>query len=134
MIQDTLIRTMANVEHFVPRDGDALGAYLRQALNNRIRDEVRKVHGKPQREDLRDDHFDGGASPLEAALGSETLNRYEGALRRLSVEDRGVVRARMELGMSYEQVASATNKSTADAARMAVVRALRRLAREMNRR
>jgi RNA polymerase sigma-70 factor, ECF subfamily len=133
MIQDTLLRTLANVDTFVPRRDGALGAYLRHALNNRIRDEIRKVHGRPRKEDLRDDQVDDGASPLEEALGGEALQRYEDALGRLTEEDRELVLARIEMGMSYEQVASATRKSTPDAARMAVGRALVRLAREMDR-
>ena len=41
MIQETLMGTFRNVGAFEPRHDGALGAYLRQALNNRIRDEVR---------------------------------------------------------------------------------------------
>jgi len=133
MIQDTMIKTFRNVESFVPRHDGALGAYLRQALHNRIRDEIKKVHGRPRKEEIQDDHADGGASPLEQALGSEALRKYEEALRRLPEDDRDVVLARIEMGLSYQEVASATNKPSADAARMAVSRALVRLAKEMDR-
>lgn len=133
MIQETLIKTLRNVETFVPRHDGALAAYLRQALTNRIRDEVRNAARRPRTEEIAPDLADGGTSPLETAIGSEALRRYEQALGRLSEENRELVLARVELGLSYEEVARATNKPTADAARMAVSRALVRLATEMDR-
>ena len=132
MIQETLMGTLRNVETFEPRHDGALGAYLRQALNNRIRDEIRKVHARPRKEELQDDQAGEGASPLEEAVGHEALRRYEEALRRLTDEERELVLARTEMGMTYAQVAAATNKPTPDAARMAVSRALVRLAMEMD--
>ena len=132
MIQDTFMRTFRNVENFEPRHDGALGAYFRQAMHNRIRDEIRKVDARPRRETIRDIHPDEGASPLEAAIGSEALQRYEAALQRISVEDREMIIARIEMGMSYAEVAAATNKPSADAARMAVSRALVQLAKELD--
>ena len=82
--------------------------------------------------EIREDQSDPGASPLEAAIGGEALRRYEEALDRLSSENRELVLIRIEMGLSYEEVARATNKPTADAARMAVTRALVRLATEMD--
>jgi RNA polymerase sigma-70 factor (ECF subfamily) len=132
MIQDTFMRTMRNLENFEPRNDGAFGGYLRQALNNRIRDEMRKVHGRPGRDALGEDHRDEGASPLEEAIGAEALERYENALRSLSDDDRALVLARIEMGLSYDEVATATGKPTSDAARMAVGRALIRLAKGMD--
>lgn len=133
LIQDTLLKTLRNLESFAPRHEGALAAYLRQAVDNRIRDEVRKVLGRPRREGVRDDHPDESASPLEAAVGSEALRRYEAALCRLSDEERDLILARVEMGLTYDEVANATGRPSADAARMAVGRALVRLAREMDR-
>jgi RNA polymerase sigma-70 factor (ECF subfamily) len=132
LIQDTLIKAFRNVEEFVPRHDGAFGAYLRHSINNRIRDEIRKVNRKPQQVELREDHRGGGASPLEEAIGSEALERYESALQRLSEDDRALVLTRIEMGLSYKEVASATNRPNADAARMAVSRALLKLATEMD--
>ncbi len=133
MIQETLIKTLRNVKAFEPRHDGALAAYLRQALTNRIRDEVRNAARRPRNEEIAADLSDGRTSPLEAAIGSEALGRYEAALGRLSSDERELVLARVELGLSYEEVARATQKPTADAARMAVSRALVRLATEMDR-
>src|SRR6185503_7890591 len=52
MIQETMVRTFQNLEGFVPQHDRAFGAYLRQALLNRIRDEVRKAQARPLRADL----------------------------------------------------------------------------------
>jgi RNA polymerase sigma-70 factor (ECF subfamily) len=71
------------------------------------------------------------ASPLEAAIGRELFARYEAALDALGGTEREAVIARVELGCSYEEIAHLTDKPTADAARMTVARALRRVAAQM---
>ena len=76
---------------------------------------------------------DDGTSPLEAAIAQETLDRYDAALQRLNPEDREVVVSRVELGLSYAEMAEALNKPSPNAARMAAVRAIVRLAEEMKR-
>jgi RNA polymerase sigma-70 factor, ECF subfamily len=132
VIQDTLIKTFRNVDAFVPRHDGAVAAYLRQALHNRIRDEARRVQARPRMAELSDGRPDVAASPLEEAVGREALARYEEALRRLSDDERELVLARIELGFSYDEIAAHTKRPSADAARMAVGRALVRLATEMD--
>jgi len=132
MIQDTLVRTFRSVEAFVPRHDGAFAAYLRQVLDNRIRDEVRNATRRPRGDEISESRAGSEVSPLEAAIGGEALRRYEGALGRLSEDDRALVLSRIELGLGFAEVARATNKPTADAARMAVRRALVRLATEMD--
>jgi len=51
----------------------------------------------------------------------------------LKPEEREAIIARIELGYSYEELAAALNKPTADAARKTAQRALVRLAEEMKR-
>ena len=53
------------------------------------------------------------------------------ALTRLRTEEREAIVARVEMGLSYQEIAEALGKPTPEAARMAVSRALMRLAREM---
>ena len=65
------------------------------------------------------------------AIGHEALGRYELALQRLSPRDREAVVARIELGMEYAELALVLGKPSPDAARVAVARALVRLAQEM---
>ncbi|MEO7135421.1 MAG: sigma factor-like helix-turn-helix DNA-binding protein [Vicinamibacterales bacterium] len=76
---------------------------------------------------------DEGTSPLEAAIGQETVESYEAALNRLLPEEREAIVTRVEFGLSFAGVAEVLGKPSPDAARMAVVRALVRLAEEMGR-
>lgn len=132
MIQETLMRTFRGMDAFVPRHDGAFAAYLRRVLDNRIRDEVRNAARRPRGDEVSEGRAGSEASPLEAAIGSEAVRRYEGALSRLAEDERDLVIARIEMGLSFEEVARATNRPTADAARMAVGRALLRLATEMD--
>jgi RNA polymerase sigma-70 factor (ECF subfamily) len=133
VVQETLLQTLKNIDAFRPRHEGALQAYLRQALMNRVRDEVRRVTRRGVAEEIDDDGYqDPSASPLEEAIGSEAVARYEKALSRLSESERELVIARVELGQSYQQIAAGHGKASADAARMAVSRALLRLAEDMD--
>jgi RNA polymerase sigma-70 factor (ECF subfamily) len=134
LVQETLTQTLRHIDTFEVRHDGALQAYLRQALVNRVRDEVRRVTRQPAGLGLghRDDHTDPSASPLEQLIGAEAVERYEAALQRLSPDERELVIARVEMQQTYQQIASAHGKPSPDAARMAVTRALVRLAEEMD--
>jgi RNA polymerase sigma-70 factor, ECF subfamily len=133
LVQETVIRAVKRLDAFEPRHEGALQAYLRQAVMNRIRDEVRRAVRSPAETGLDDRHADGTASPLDVAIGAEAVSRYEAALARLRPEEREAVIARIEMDGSYHDLATALGKPSADAARMAVSRALVRLAEEMSR-
>ena len=131
LVQDALLNSIRNLDHFEPRGDGALQAYLRQAVFNRIQDEVRRVQRRPQRSDLEETEASSAPSPLEEAIGRDVLSRYEAALQRLRAEDREAIVARVELGQTYRQVATSLGKPSEEAAQMAVSRALVRLAKEM---
>ena len=131
LVQETFIRAMRGINRFEMRHEGALHGYLRQAIVNRVRDEVRRGKRTPAITELNDQQADHDATPLELAIGEEALQRYEAALTRLREEERQAVVARVEMGLSYQEIAEALGKPTAEAARMAVSRALMRLAREM---
>lgn len=133
IVQEAVLRTFARLDEFEPRREGALQAYLRQAILNRIRDEVRRAGSRTPSIELDPQSPDPGASPFEHAVGTEMAERYEVALTSLSNDDREAIVARVELGGTYEEVAVALGKPTADAARMAVGRALLRLAEAMGR-
>lgn len=133
LVQETVIRALKRLDRFESRHEGALQAYLRQAIVNRIRDEIRRTKRSPAETALDEKASDHGASPLEAAIGAEALERYEAALARLRPEEREAIVARVEMDGSYQDVAQALGKPSADAARMAVSRALLRLAEEMSR-
>jgi len=133
LVQETVFRAVNRIGAFEPRHEGALQAYLRQAVMNRIRDEVRRKMRTPAQESLDDRHEHQAASPLDEAIGHEAVERYEAALSRLRPEDREAIIARVEMESSYDAVAQALGKPSPDAARMAVSRALVRLAEEMSR-
>jgi RNA polymerase sigma-70 factor (ECF subfamily) len=132
LVQDVVAHTLTRLAVFEPRHQGALQAYLRQAVMNRIRDELRRRARRPVAVELDDRHADAGESPLEQAIGREDLERYEAALARLDARDREAIVARLELQQSYEEIALALGKPSADAARMAVVRAIARLIEELD--
>lgn len=133
LVQETLMQTFKRIDTFKPQREGALLAYLRQSIVNKVRDEVRRRARRPLPETLNESAVDGAVSPLDAAIGQEAVERYESALQRLHDEEREAIVARVELGMSFDEVAAALGKPTADAARKAVSRALLRLAEEMRR-
>lgn len=133
IVQETAIRAMQRIGGFEPRHAGALQAYLRQAIVNRIRDEIRHKGRLPMQAELDENQRDLSASPLEAAIGHEAVERYETALARLRPEEREAIVGRVEMDSSYEELAQALGKPSADAARMATSRALLRLAQEMSR-
>jgi RNA polymerase sigma-70 factor, ECF subfamily len=133
LVQDTLLQTFKRIDDFEPRRVGALHAYLRQAVLNRIRNELRRKGRQPDATDLDDIDVESGESPLEQAIGREAVERYEAALNRLTAEEREAIIARVEMGYSYEELAEVLGKPTPDAARKAARRALVRLAEEMKR-
>lgn len=133
LVQETLLQTFNRMDAFEPTREGALQAYLRQAVMNRIRDEIRRKGRRPARVELDGTELDQGRSPLEEAIGIEEIERYEEALGRLRPDDREAIILKVELGHTYEEVARLLDKPTADAAHKATKRALVRLAEEMAR-
>jgi len=131
LVQETLLQTFKRIDRFEARGDGALQAYLRQGVLNRIRDEFRRAGRRPPNEQLDSQKPDSGASPLEQAIGQQAVDRYEKALQRLRAEDREAIVARIEMGFTHDELATLLGKPSANAARMAVERALVRLAAEM---
>ena len=131
LVQDSLLQTFKRIEGFEHRGEGAFQAYLRQAVLNRIRDTLRRGRRLPAREELDHEMPGSDVSPLEAAIGTEAVEQYDSALERLSTDERELIVARVELELTYAEIAEATGRPTANAARMAVSRALIRLAEEI---
>jgi RNA polymerase sigma-70 factor (ECF subfamily) len=133
VIHETIVETLRHLGRFEYRGEGALQAYLRQAVINRIRNELRKLTTRGAKLALDSAIHDDGTSPLEAAIAQETLDRYDAALQRLKPEEREAIVSRVEFGLSYAEIAEILKKPSANTARMTVVRALLRLADEMKR-
>ena len=78
VVQDALQQTFARLEGFESRRGSALRAYLRRAVDNRVRDELRRATRRqaavlpvPQVE-----ASDAGGPQLRQVLDAEAWRRY----------------------------------------------------------
>jgi RNA polymerase sigma-70 factor (ECF subfamily) len=133
LVQDTLLRTLEGLDRVEVRGPGGFQAYVRQAVLNRIRDQIRWAGRRPGREEVPEELHDPAPSPLEEAIGSDVLARYERAFASLSAADQELLHLRIELGFEPEQIATMTGRPSRDAVRMAVQRALARLSEAMGR-
>ena len=132
LVQDTILNSLRRLDQFESRHEGALQAYLRQAVLNRIRDEARRFGRRPAAAELTDSQPADSASPLDIAIGREGVARYEAALQRLRPADREAIIGRLELQHDYQELAVILGKPTANAARVAVTRALARLMEQLD--
>lgn len=132
LVQETMLHTFRRLDGFEVRRRSALKAYLQQGIQNRIRDELRHL-ARARKTGLSDDLIDSRPTPLDEAITLETEARYKQALSRLSAREQELIVGRFELEYSFEQLALATRRRSAAAARVALSRAVARLAGEMDR-
>lgn len=131
LVQTTLMRALNAVQRFEPRREGAFLAYLRKILLNRLRTAVQRADAGPALRSLPDRLQASRPSPLEEAIGAEVMNAYEAALDSLTEDQHQAVVLRIEMGLSFHQVAEAMESPSADAARMLVARGLARLSERM---
>jgi RNA polymerase sigma-70 factor, ECF subfamily len=131
IVQETLVQSLRHLDRFSADHSGAFWAYTCQALRNRLTDVVRRAARRPATAALSADHVASDPSPLEQSVGSETLRLYEEALMRLRPIDRELIIAKVELGFDYDEIADLCQKASIGATRVAVSRALIRLAAEM---
>jgi len=131
LVQEAVTRTFLNFKKFEYRGDGALQAYLRQAVMNRVRDELRRHRRRPGSVELDSQVVANAPSPLETAIGQEAMDRYQEGLMKLSSSDRDAIIGRLELGLTYEELAEYLGKPSADAARKGAQRALVKLVEDM---
>ena len=131
VVQDVLLRTLQGLDRIEVRGPGGFQAYVRRAVLNRIRDEVRWAARRPGPDGVPETLADSEPSPLERAITADTLQRYERALEMLDDDEKELVLLRLELDYPYEEIAAMTGRPSADAVRMAVRRALARMATAM---
>jgi RNA polymerase sigma-70 factor (ECF subfamily) len=132
LVQEAGMRVLRRLDSFESRRVGALQAFLRQTVRNLICDEIRKVRHRHISLEFPDEVEDEQLSALETLIAKERVERYEMAMKRLQSVDRELIVARFEMGLAFDDVAVATGRPTAAAARMAVTRAMGRLAAELN--
>jgi len=128
IVQDVVVRALGHIDRFDHRTVNGLRSYLRESVRNRIRDEIRRVSRRGVPEEVSESVEATSRTPLEEAILAERSEIYLHALRTLKPEERMAVIFRLEHGWSYDAIAEKLRKSSPDAARMAVTRAMKRLA------
>ena len=127
VVQDALLNTFRRLEDFQPRHDGALLAYLREAVANRIRMELRRRSPEVDGAIEPDAMPSGLPSPLETVVTRDALAQYERSLAQLDDDDRAAIVGRFEMGYSYDALARAMQRPSPEAARKLTERALRRL-------
>lgn len=132
LVQEAFAATFRRLPRIEPRRKRAIRAYLQQSIRNKIRDELERAgkvetSAQPPSPPVAQD-----ASPLDRAISAENERRFLRALQRLSPADQELIVGRIQLDYNYDQLALATGKASPDAARVAVRRALLRLAQEVS--
>jgi RNA polymerase sigma factor (sigma-70 family) len=133
LVQDALLQTFRRIDVFEVRGAGALQAYLRQAILNRVCDELRRRGRRPDTTALDIEALASIVSPLEPVIGREAVATYQQALSRLTPEDREAIVGRIEMGYSYEELAQVLGRPSPEAARKAAQRAVVRLVEVMER-
>lgn len=127
LVQTAVAKTLKQIVRLQIDQQGGLHAYLRQAVKNLIKNELRRAMRHPRQVELDPEMAAVANSPLSQAIAAEEYERYERALARLSEADREAIIGRFELGFTFPELAVALSKPTPDAARMAVDRALPKL-------
>ena len=130
LVQDALHHTFEHLDGFEPKQANALRSYLCRAVENRIRNELRRAARRrasiaPPDAVVR---FSDDAAPQHRQfVDDETWRRYLNALKRLTPRERRLIVGRAELEYSFQQLAILEDMPSPDAARMALRRAMIRL-------
>ena len=134
LVQETLLKTFKRIESFEsPPRGRAAGVPAAGAHEQHSVPAAAPWPACAVQRHWISQVSDDAPSPLDQAVGSQAT---EGTNRRWAdsdPRDREAIIARVEMGYSYERLAEALGKPSAEAARKATRRALLRLAEEMKR-
>ena len=130
IVQNAMVNALKAINTFEPQYPGAFLAYMHRCVINEVHTQIRKANRRPSSGPVSPDLPVDGPSPYDDAVGTETRDRYECALAKLSEEDQQIIIARVEMGFSYSEIAKLNNIHV-NAARMRVARALVRLAEVM---
>ena len=119
IVEETLLNALERLKDVQPGHKGAIQAYLRQSVMNRIKDRMRAQE--------RRERGPSDVDPGESSLGVDTAH-YGEALQQLNGRDRALIESRLEEHATYEEIATRFSLQSAAAARVAVMRAIRKLA------
>ena len=129
VVNDALCRTFVRLESFESNRASALRAYLQRAVENRIHDQLRRAQRRSNTS-IPDDAAwvtGSGRSRRDRLFDEKGWREYRDGLGRLTARERRLIVGRVEMGCGYRQLAFLEGMSSADAARKALGRAMRKL-------
>jgi DNA-directed RNA polymerase specialized sigma24 family protein len=100
-------------------------------VSNRVADAHRRAVRQGPTATLDDNVPDGHQSPLDATIDRDKVRAYRAALLALGPDDRLAIVMRLQRGENYDVIAARLGKPTPNAARVAVARAMFKLAKQM---
>lgn len=133
LVQVAIVRMLDRLEGFEPAFKGALLAYLRLAVLNQVRDEVRRARRRPVVGPPSPSLPAPGPDPLQQAIRDEERERYDAALASLPDEQQRAFLLRLEMDCSYREIADALGRPTEEAARSLVRRAIAAMAEALRR-
>lgn len=129
IVQMAVVRTLGRLDSIDASLRGSLLAYLRSAVLNQIRDEIRRAQRRPHPGGLSPDLPSRDRDPIEIVISKETLQRYDTALAQLPCDQQEAFIMRIEMDCSFREIAEALGRPSAESARMLVRRAIQTLAR-----
>ena len=133
VVQVALVSSLKRLDTFESQFRGSLLAYLRRAVLNQIRDEIRRAQRRPVTAQLSALLPASEQDPLQAVLSREALEQYDAALADLPADQQEAFMMRIEMNCSYREIADALGRPSSESARMLVRRAIESLARTMRR-
>lgn len=133
LVHICLSKAFHSLDGFVYRHQGSFLGYLHEILKNEVATVNRRWMARKPSAELDGDFPDSAPGPDEEYEGKERLQRYERALATLPAREQELIRMR-EMGLTHEAIATESGFSTPNAARMAVTRAIERMADEIRRR
>jgi RNA polymerase sigma-70 factor (ECF subfamily) len=132
LLQEALVRALPRLPSFRPDREGALQAFLRQTMENLAIDEWRRFKRRGLVGEVSEDYSSGAPSALDLVIRAQVLRRYRAAMRRLPTADQMLLEERLGRRKSFAQIAHVTGRPSANAARVAVTRAVAKLVKAVD--
>ena len=128
VVQLAMMSTLRRLDSIDVTLKGSLLSYLRRAVLNQVRDQIRRAQRRPATDALAPDLVAHDRDPLDQVISEETQERYESALARLPADQQEAFIMRIEMDCGYREIAEALGRPTAESARSLVRRAVQALA------
>ncbi len=140
LVQSVMLESLQSLDRFEYRTEGAFLHWLSRLVENKIRDKVDYLTAQkrdirrelPDKEEIAGNLRSSTPTPSGIAQKAEEMARLEEAIEKLSQDQRDLIIMHKLEGMSYEEIAEATEK-TPESVRKALARSLAKLASELSR-